>query len=230
MTVPRVVCIVQARLASRRLTRKCLVEIQGKPMIVHVVERALAVEDAHVVLATTRADQAEFIAAVEGRCDVVAYDIPEDDVLGRFRRVAREYLGDVYVRVTGDCPLFAPDVATAVLRTLIDERRDFVWNDTRSSGYGDGFDVQVFTDRLLRHADRDATTSTDREHATDWMQRNARHAALLIPESEELRWPDLKVSVDTAEDLDRVRATYAHLKPGEYTYAATLAAARKAEV
>src|SRR3989442_848326 len=61
MAAGDVLVLIPARLASMRLPGKPLADLCGKPMIVHVLERATAAAVGPVVVAT---DSAEIIAAV----------------------------------------------------------------------------------------------------------------------------------------------------------------------
>lgn len=51
----RTVAIIQARMNSNRLPRKVLADIDGKPMLTHVVERVRGVKSLdRVIVATTK--------------------------------------------------------------------------------------------------------------------------------------------------------------------------------
>ena len=62
MPLPNFVAVIPARLASTRLPGKPLADIAGKPMVVHVAERAIESGAAEVLIAT---DHADVIAAAE---------------------------------------------------------------------------------------------------------------------------------------------------------------------
>jgi spore coat polysaccharide biosynthesis protein SpsF (cytidylyltransferase family) len=129
------------------------------------------------------------------------------------------------MRVTGDCPLFAPDVANLVLRTFLSGDAPYVWNDTAATGWPDGTDVEVMTMAALNEAKHAHSASpADREHVTPWIRRT-RGAGVVAAERD---WSELKLSVDTAPDLDRVRAIMAHVPPGRWDLVDTVRAAKRA--
>lgn len=202
--------IIQSRLGSSRLPRKVTEKIGRKTMLHHVSERANAIRGVDMVTIATPG---------------CALHLGENDVLGRFAHVLRmDYpSADVVMRLTGDCPLLAPDLAEEVLALYRETKGcEYAWIDTRpeQKGWPDGVDVEVFSRKALLWAEREATDKYDREHCTPWIRRHVKTMELRSP----LDYSDIKWSVDTAEDLERVRAIYAQLPPDDYTFKTTLQA------
>lgn len=223
------IAIVQARLASSRFPFKVLAHLGGKPLIAHVVERVCAIEGIdHVVVAMPAEDYRALAAALvehapSGVC-LMACPGAVDDVLSRFEAVAVAHPADRYMRVTADCPLFAPEIAHELLRQMDLYGYNYATNDTRCSGFPDGMDVQVFTRVLLRRAHLDAPDLYDREHVCPWMERLTTDAYRLTLQSDAGYRP-VKLSVDTPEDLERVQAVYEALADkGDFSLKATMAA------
>jgi spore coat polysaccharide biosynthesis protein SpsF len=106
----------------------------------------------------------------------------ENDVLKRYYDCATEFSADVIVRITSDCPLVDPFIIDMAIEYQIDTRFPYV-----IFAPVDGLDVEVFTYEMLKDAHEKATSKEDREHVTPYMRRRT------------------KVSVDTKEDLERVR-------------------------
>lgn len=189
-------CIIQARLGSTRLPGKALMDLGGSALIDHVIERVLAIPSIdHMVLAVPETDAGLHVWATP------VHGVAAEDVLGRFARVAEGWPDhDVIMRVSGDCPLLDPMECERVLQHyLANPSLDYVWNV--SPGYVDGEDCEVFSAAMLQRAHREATDPADREHVTPWMRRHGKTATL--PPLSDRR--HLKTSVDTLEDLERVR-------------------------
>lgn len=98
--------IIPARLNSTRLARKALHPINGKPMVAHVVERALAVGARRVILAT---DSEEIRRAISDyQIEIVLTDPALASGTDRIAAACLELaLGDdeIVVNVQGDEPL-----------------------------------------------------------------------------------------------------------------------------
>lgn len=218
-----VVAIVQSRMGSSRLPGKALKPLAGRPMLQHVLERALHIRGVnHVVLATSLNERDTPL--VDLAADVVGIPVyrgNEHDVLGRFAFVAEEMRADYVIRLTGDCPFLAPDVCEAVLTVATTETRwEYISNDTTCSGYPDGFDCEVFPLFSLQRAHAFATSHLDREHVTPWMMRHLLRRTVTAPEPLERE----KLSVDCEQDLIRARRIFGYLENGDFSSRGTLAA------
>jgi 3-deoxy-manno-octulosonate cytidylyltransferase (CMP-KDO synthetase) len=117
MTAFRVV--IPARHASTRLPGKMLADISGRPMVVHVAERARASGATEVVVATDHAD----IAAAVSQHGFTAVMTRADHPSGtdRIAEVAaqRGYAPDaIVVNVQGDEPLIEPALISAAAQQL----------------------------------------------------------------------------------------------------------------
>lgn len=196
----RTVAIIQARLGSTRLPGKALMDVGGKPLLQHVVERAMEIRGVdQVIIATRSAEDAHaFVAGLNvDPLNVCAFpELDEADVLKRFAAVAQLTQAEAIVRLTGDCVLLDPCIAHMVLK-LYRETSGCHYASNVAPGYIDGTDVEVFSRWAIDAADAHATDLFDREHVSPWVKRHALCATLA---------PILKTSVDTLEDLERVRA------------------------
>jgi spore coat polysaccharide biosynthesis protein SpsF len=209
----RTVAIIQARMTSSRLPGKVLKEIDGQPMLAHVVERvqrARRVDE--VAVATTHETEDDAVAAFcESRC-IPVYRGDPFDVLDRYYQAARRFQADVVVRVTADCPLIDPGVVDLTIEEFLRTGADFAanrlpppWKRT----YPIGLDTEVCSFAALERAWREADQPYQREHVMPYLyDQEGRFKVALVnhePDYGALRW-----TVDTAEDLKFVRRVFAH--------------------
>jgi spore coat polysaccharide biosynthesis protein SpsF (cytidylyltransferase family) len=127
--------------------------------------------------------------------------LDENDVLGRYAQIMAKLDDyDTVCRITGDCPMLSPRVAEQVIALYrADPHVEYASNI--APGYVDGEDVEVFSAEALAWAHRCATKPYDREHVTSWIRRNVKTATL---PPRDVRY-GVKTSVDTIDDLERVR-------------------------
>lgn len=213
----KVVAIVAARMGSTRLPGKHLMDLGGRPMLAHVLKRARAIAGVdEVVLATTLQPEDDVLneGAKDWRVPCFRYS-PSWDVLGRYAACAKLHKADVVMRLTADCPLLDPALASLAL--------DFHWRANRdgitaiNAGYWlDGLDVEVFGAARLYEASQYATRADEREHVTRWLRAHERVLDIGLWSQEAVLLESLpggweKWSVDTPEDLARVRAIHAQI-------------------
>lgn len=105
----KVVTVIQARMGSTRLPGKVMLQLEGKTVLAHVVERCKAISlSSEVVVATTTKAQDNIIEIEADKLGVLCHRGSEDDVLSRYYEAAVSRNADVIVRVTSDCPLLIP--------------------------------------------------------------------------------------------------------------------------
>ena len=106
----KTICVIPARYASTRLPGKPLREIQGKPMIVRVFERASKAEKIESAVVAT--DDERILEAVEkfnGRAVLTRKDHPTGT--DRIAEVAQKFPDvDLIINVQGDEPLIEPSL------------------------------------------------------------------------------------------------------------------------
>ncbi|MEN5016094.1 3-deoxy-manno-octulosonate cytidylyltransferase [Erwinia sp. Eh17-17] len=113
------VAIIPARFASTRLPGKPLVDIHGKPMVVHVMERALESGADRVIVATDHQDVARAVEAAGGEVCMTRPD--HQSGTERLAEVIEHYQfpdETVIVNVQGDEPMIPPVIIRQVAENL----------------------------------------------------------------------------------------------------------------
>ncbi|TCW45232.1 3-deoxy-manno-octulosonate cytidylyltransferase (CMP-KDO synthetase) [Phytobacter diazotrophicus] len=113
------VVIIPARYASTRLPGKPLVDINGKPMVVHVLERARESGAVRVIVATDHADVARAVEAAGGEVCMTRAD--HQSGTERLAEVVEKcgFSDDtVIVNVQGDEPMIPPAIIRQVAENL----------------------------------------------------------------------------------------------------------------
>jgi glutamate-1-semialdehyde 2,1-aminomutase/spore coat polysaccharide biosynthesis protein SpsF len=202
------VAIPQARMGSSRLPGKVLAEINGRPMLWHVVTRLKRTPSIErVVVATSTAASDDPVARFCSEEKIECFRGSESDVLDRYYQAAKEFRADVVVRVTADCPLIDPDVVQKVVQRFRQGGCDYVSNTLRYT-YPDGLDTEVFSFAALERAWREAKKPSDREHVTPYLHAGGFRTAG-VENAEDLSSRKLRWTVDYPADLEFVRAVFA---------------------
>lgn len=224
------VAIIQGRMGSSRLPGKVLLDIAGKPMLQHVIERAREAQTLNSVIVATSNDPAD--DPIPAFCNELGIPCARGslhDVLDRYYQAACAHNAGTIVRITADCPLLDPALVDSAVESLVSGAYDFVANRlpppfTRS--FPIGLDVEVCTFAALKRAWTESTETFHREHVMPYIYQDVALApqntlistgtsprgfkiALLNhePNHGALRW-----TVDTSEDLAFVREIFLRLK------------------
>lgn len=204
------VAVVQARMGSTRLPGKVLMDVGGRSMLARVVRRTRRAATLDRTIVATTGDPAD--DAVCRECERLGTEVfrgSPDDVLDRTLRAADACGATAIVRITADCPLVDPGVIDRVVAAFRRVGVDYASN-TLERTYPRGLDCEVVARSALEQAGREAREPYQRAHVTPFIYQHPERFSLLPVKAERdasrHRW-----TVDTAEDLELVRALYRRL-------------------
>ena len=204
--------VLQARIDSSRLPGKSLLPLGGKPLILRVMEafaffqgeplpwteKILACPEDSVSSFAPLAEEAGF-SLVPG---------PKDDVLARYCLAIRRSGAERIIRATGDNPFVFIDAAVSINREALALNADYA--GYLGLPYGAGVE-SVASEALLR-AEREALGRGEREHVCPYLYGHPELFRLHRPEAPaEWQGPELRVTVDTAEDYEQAQILYGAL-------------------
>ena len=197
--------LVQARMTSTRLPGKVLMDILGEPMIVRVMERVRRCRltgDALIVTSDDVSDDP--LCAVLNARSIPFFRGSLHDVLSRYFHAAKKLGLDTVVRVTGDCPLVDPQWLDRLVERLERGGYDAVFC---ADSVPDGFRAHVLTYAALEKAFQKASLNEEREHVVPYLWNHPQEFRVYY-ESYPQDLSACHLSVDTQQDLERVRALY----------------------
>ena len=209
-------------MGSTRLKGKSLHDICGDPLLLKVikqVKKSNLISDLIVVTTTLKED--EPIIDLCKKNNLKFFRGSKNNVLERYFKAAEITKGEIIVRITGDCPLIAPDTIDEVIEGFLQSNCSYVSN-TNPYTRSEGQDVEVFSYETLKFAAQNASEVIDLEHVTLYMKKDR-----LLPKKNInhnfYKFSDLKLSVDYIEDLNFVRKVWVNLektftKKEYYTY------------
>ena len=109
--------VTQARTTSTRLPGKVLIEVGGRTLLDHHLDR-LEAAGLEVYVATTSNAADDPIVDLAERRGLAVHRGSEHDVLARFAGLVREFGLDTVVRVTSDCPLIDGGLVAGAISDL----------------------------------------------------------------------------------------------------------------
>lgn len=195
-----ILIISQARYASTRLPGKVMLKIFEKPLLWYVIKRLQLVKTPNkliIATATSKSNQPIIHFAKNLNLDYFAGS--EDDVLDRFYQTSKYFKGEIIVRITSDCPLIDPAIIDRGLDIFLNGNYNYVSN-VHPPTYPDGFDVEIFSFKVLETAWKEAKFLSEREHVTPYIWKNSNKFTLKNYENKE-DLSKFRLTVDTPEDF-----------------------------
>ena len=213
MKSKRVLIAIQARSTSTRLPGKHRILINGISILERVIlacEKSMSYinnsgrGDISVSIALLVPSGDSIVEEFAGRVPII--EGSENDVLSRYNLALKKSYADYIVRITADCPMIPPFVITKHIINATKTELDYVSNvDPRIRTAPDGWDAEVISKRALTWAAENAKSEYDKEHVTAILRDNPPawlRVGCVIGYSDH---SNLKISIDTEEDLLFVR-------------------------
>lgn len=167
-----------------------------------------------IIVATTVNETDDPVVALAERMNVNHYRGSEHDVLGRVLEAAQTHDADIIVEMTGDNPLLDPVITASVIDDYLEGGADYVSNALAPRSFPIGMDTQVFATKILADVARRTNEPDDREHVSLYIYNNPdRYRVREHKAPTAFHAPDIRLTLDTPEDLVRIRHIYETLCP-----------------
>ncbi|MDG0794583.1 glycosyltransferase family protein [Cohnella ginsengisoli] len=205
----KTILIIQARMGSSRLPGKILMSLGEMLNLDYVVGRCRRIEGLlDVVVATSNLPQDDAVEVWCAERGVTCFRGSEDDVLSRYMKAAAPYDPDYVMRVTGDCPFIDYELGTAMVRAARAEPCDII----RLEGpLPRGLEPQLVSYQALKYMDAHGREDRHREHVAYYAYEFPDlFKAVYVSIPAHLRHPELRITLDTNEDYDMLRAVAGH--------------------
>lgn len=216
----KVLICIQARSSSTRLPNKIHLQIDGKSILQTIIESCSSAVtyvnrdkmklggEASVCLLIPVGDAAGNI--YRNQMPVIEGD--EHDVLHRFMLAVKKENPDYVVRVTSDCYFLPSHLIAKHIKSALIKQRDYTTNCVIRT-FKEGWDIQVFSKRLLEWIDKNATTEFDREHVgtvlgdcKDFPFKDAEGRKSICHIINNYDESEYKTSIDTKEEFEKAKA------------------------
>lgn len=198
---------IAVRMKSTRLPKKALLEIKGRTVIEHLIDRLKTAKlpEMIVVCTSTHPDDA-VLAEVAKRNAIEGFRGSEDDKLDRFLAAALKYDIDLVVAVDGDDILCDPVYVDKTIDRLVQTGADLVTCDKLPLGTAcNGTRVSAL--RKVCEIKKESDTEVWRGYFTD---TGLFKVEFLEPDVE-LVHPEVRLTLDYPEDYELFRQIFERL-------------------
>ena len=141
-------------MGSKRLPRKSMLDLSGKPLIYRIIERLKRCKlPDEIILITSKKKENLVFKKISKSLGVKIFFGSENNLVDRHLKAAKKFNGQIIVRVPGDNCLSEPKEIDRIIKHHINQKtRSFTSNLTNidESGYPDGIGAEVFDYETLK--------------------------------------------------------------------------------
>ena len=201
-------------MSSTRLPGKILKKLAGREMLWHVVERLKRCRKLQdIVVATSVSKSDDIVEELAKKNGWKVFRGSEENVLSRYLNAAKKFNAETLVRITSDCPLISPKIVDKCIELYFNSGADFTCSSRLAKTFPRGQDVEVFSLEALENAGKNTSTDSEREYVTLYVyhSRPDKFKISILKAEDAFARPELRLTVDTPEDLKMMGEVYSAL-------------------
>lgn len=206
--------VIQARMDSKRLPGKSLEKIYKDFSLIELVilrvKKASTLEK--VILATSENSDCNHLAEMAEKLGVGLVRGNEEDVQSRFIKASEQFDIENIVRICADNPLVSFEAIDMLVNFFRENPKlDYAENNSFQSRFPDSFGAEIVKSSVLKKIEP-LSSPEQKEHVIDYILDNLEDfstSSLTAPD--EFQSPDIKLDIDTPEDLEKMRTFCSNL-------------------
>ena len=199
----QIAIIIQVRVNSTRLNKKCFYPCKNLPLIEHLILRlqAFLPYEIKIILAVPKTDK-EFFNYLSPKYKISLFTGSEEDILDRYYQASVYYGLKYIIRVTGDNPLTSCFYLMETLKFHLNDKNDLSY--PVGLPYGSG--IEVISQNALKRAYLFAKEPSHREHITQHFYHNSSLFKTGGLKVKRLYYqPSIRVTIDTIDDFNQYK-------------------------
>ena len=147
----RTAIIIQARMNSKRLPGKSLLNLGDLTIIEWIIKIAKTINNINdIFLATSIKEDCDDLCQIAEKYNIKIIRGDEENVLSRFVKIIDHYPIENIIRITGDDPCHDTDLINKALEIFKLKQYDYMLSSTDELPLFDGLIFEIFTSKLLK--------------------------------------------------------------------------------
>jgi len=205
----QVYAIIQARMGSARLPGKVLMDLCGRPMLWHIVNRLKRCNElTGIAIATSTSKEDDKIVEFAKRYRIRTIRGSKEDVLKRYIDAAESLKADYIVRVCGDSPLIEPHEIDRLIKTVKTHNADYTIAYPGIPSIHEGFSA-VSLSALKKVYSAPDIKDYHKEHVTIYLKEHPDSVKTVhFKPAKAFQKTGHRISVDNMADLKFMREIY----------------------
>ena len=210
----KVIAFILARMGSSRFPGKVLADLNGKSVLQHVIDgvkMAKTVDD--IVIVTTKTNTGDNLPIIDlAEKEGVKYSYEYGpSALDEFMKASRKFPAEIIVRVTADAPLVSHEAIDRLVKHLRETGGDYTHN-RHKYGVPHGFHAEAVRADAMEKVYQLVEEDEHKQHITLFILQNPNLFKIEnFPEDKEIQMPNVVLSIDRPEELERVKKIFVDL-------------------
>ena len=202
-------CIIQARMGSKRFPGKALKKLSDLSTIEWVFKRVKKSKKINkIVLSTTKLKKDLQLIQIAKKNNISYFRGDNKNVLKRFYDTAKKYNPKLIVRVCADNPFVDPHMIDKLINKFNHKKFDYGFNHQSKlkNLCADGFGAEIFSFSLLKKLNITVKNFFLREHVTLYIWKNIKEFKIQpVYPSKGCLYPKLRFDINTKNDFKKLR-------------------------
>jgi spore coat polysaccharide biosynthesis protein SpsF len=205
---------ITARMKSTRLQLKVLRYMKGRPMIEHLIDRLKMSEKAdEIIMCTSTNPQDDILVDIADYKKIDCYRGSEDDVLARLYGAVKSRGIDCFASTTADNPLTDPEYMDKIFETFHGTSADYITCKGLPLGaYSYGVRTKALEKVIQLKKENDTEIWGRFFEGSDVFNK------IELKVSQEVNYPDLRLTVDEEPDLKLMRIIFDEFYKGSIDF------------
>lgn len=206
----KAIILVAVRLKSKRLKNKALLNLFNKPLIIQLTERLQKSKlSSDIVWCTSKNNVDDKLEILAKKTNVKIYRGDAKDVMKRFISAAKKFKANNIVRVTGDNPLTDPQVIDFMIKSHVQNKKDY----TSCNSIPFGTRSEVISFKILKKCHSMLADPNSSEYMT-WMLNRPKYFKTndLTHPNSKINRPEISLTVDYLQDYKNVNEIYNYFR------------------
>lgn len=202
------IAIIQARMSSKRLPGKVLKKINGKPMLMRVVENVKKSKKIKkIYIATSRSPKDNKIVIFCKKNKLNFFKGALNNVSLRFKNFLEKKgsAHEEFIRINGDSPFIDPKLIDKFINTF-KKKKPLILTNTYSRTFPKGQSIEIINSKFFIKNFKYFKLPDDKEHVTHFFYRKKFKGILNIKNKN--NYSNINMCVDTKNDLRIARSIY----------------------
>jgi spore coat polysaccharide biosynthesis protein SpsF len=197
-------CVIQARMGSKRLRGKMLLKIDKKTILEHVTEKVKKIDFIKkIIVATTNDKDDDLIEKLCKKNNLSIFRGSKNNVFDRFQKISIQNKYPIIMRINGDSPLLDINLFNKMIKFSKNKKYD-IFTNVQPRTFPQGQSLELIKRSVLFNIDQTKLTKKHKEHVTSYFYENKKEYKI-INYTNNINLGKINLSINTNKDYIKTR-------------------------